>query len=63
MAGSMKDALKKSGLAPADPVPPKARKKGWREELPDDETLPPAFEAPALATAVDPSAPPPAKKR
>ena len=57
----MKDALRKSGLTPADPPPSKARK-GWREELPDDETLPPAFDAPAITTAVDPSAPP-AKKQ
>ena len=61
MASSMKDALRKSGLTPADPPPAKARK-GWREELPDDESLPPAFDAPAITTAVDPSAPPPAKK-
>jgi hypothetical protein len=47
MAGSMKDALRKSGLAPEAPakVPPA---KTFREELPDDETLPPLFDAPAL---------------
>jgi hypothetical protein len=61
MASSLKDALVKSGLTPADPPPSKPRK-GWREELPDDETLPLAFEAPPLTTAVDPSAPPPTRK-
>ena len=54
MASSLKDALKKSGLAPADAPRPRAPK-GWREELPDDESLPPPFEAPAITTAVDPA--------
>ncbi len=43
MAGSMKDALRRAGLAPPAPPPPKQH----REELPDDETLPPLFEKPA----------------
>jgi hypothetical protein len=47
MAGSMKDALRKSGLAPKEP--PKERpSKGFREELSEDESLPPLFDAPAL---------------
>jgi hypothetical protein len=52
MAGSMKDALRKAGLAPEAP-PPKRASKEFREELPDDESLPPLFEAPA------PNVPPP----
>lgn len=47
MAGSMKDALRKSGLAPKEPVKERPSKT-FREELPDDETLPPLFDAPAL---------------
>jgi hypothetical protein len=62
MAGSLKDALKKAGLAPAEQAAPKPKKtkSGWREDLPADETLPPLFEAPPLTTAVDPAIP---KKR
>jgi len=51
MAGSMKDALRKAGLAPEAPAPQRPSKE-FREELPDDETLPPLFEKPA------PKAPP-----
>ena len=59
MAGSLKDALKKSGLAPIEPEPaaPRKNKSGWKDDLPDDDTLPPAFDAPPLTTAVDPSLP------
>jgi hypothetical protein len=57
MAGSMKDALRKSGLAPA--APPKQQSsthapKNFREELSDDESLPPRFDAPALTKAPPP---------
>jgi hypothetical protein len=51
MAGSMKDALRKAGPAPQAPAPQRPSKE-FREELPDDETLPPLFEKPA------PKAPP-----
>jgi hypothetical protein len=47
MAGSMKDALRKSGLVAPKPPPVKPAK-GYREELPEDESLPPLFDAPAL---------------
>lgn len=46
MAGSMKDALRRAGLAPPAPAPQRPSKE-HREELPDDETLPPLFEKPA----------------
>ena len=64
MAGSMKDAFKKSGLAPAEApaAPAKPSKSGYREELSDDESLPPRFEAPALtrtAPRAEPAAPAP----
>ncbi len=63
MAGSMKDALEKSGVAPpADETPkPKLEKKLWKEALPDDEKLPPLFEAPALTKPTG-SSPQTAKK-
>jgi hypothetical protein len=48
MAGSMKDELEKTGLIPPEPVKPPLEKKEWLDELPDDETLPPRFDAPAL---------------
>jgi hypothetical protein len=47
MAGSMKDALRKRGLVPEEPKPAPGRTNRFREELPDDESLPPPFEAPA----------------
>lgn len=43
----MKDALRKSGLVAPKPPPVKPAK-GYREELPEDESLPPLFDAPAL---------------
>jgi hypothetical protein len=58
MSGSMKDALRKAGLAPPA-APPSRPSKQFREELPDDETLPPLFEAPALTVARPLEAPPP----
>lgn len=61
MAGSMKDALRKSGIVPEEPKPPARGAKGFREELPDDETLPPLFEPPA-STKLHPRAPVPTKK-
>ncbi len=51
MAGSFEDALRKSGLAPVEapkPAKPKPGNKGYLEELSDDESLPPRFDAPAL---------------
>lgn len=60
MAGSMKDALRKSGLTPDEPKQARAKKKFLErlEELPDDQSLPPPFEAPALTEArVDPLPP------
>jgi hypothetical protein len=49
MASSFKDALKKSGLAAAEPTPPAApAARPPQEELPDDESLPPRWDAPAL---------------
>ncbi len=64
MAGSLKDALEKSGLAPGagkDKPKPQtaAEKRKWREPLPDDETLPPLFEAPALTKPTEPPPRPP----
>jgi hypothetical protein len=61
MAGSMKDALRKSGLVPEEPKPPARRAKEFLEELPDDETLPPLFEPPA-STKLHPRQPGPTKK-
>ena len=63
MASSIKDALEKSGLATPDPPKPKAKreKPKWREPLPEDETLPPLFEAPALTKPTESK--PPAKKK
>lgn len=59
MAGSMKDALKKSGLAP---VPKDERKlekptsKAWREELPEVEATPHVpFDAPARTKVESPA--------
>lgn len=60
MAGSLKDALKKSGLVPEEPKPAKGPK-GFREELPDDESLPPLFDAPA-STKLHPTPAAPKKK-
>jgi hypothetical protein len=61
MAGSLKDALKKSGLVPEEPKPAKGRAKGYREELPDDESLPPLFDPPA-STKLHPTPAAPKKK-
>jgi hypothetical protein len=65
VAGSLKDALAKSGLTPAEapkPAAPKGKeKREWREPLPDDETLPPLFDAPALTKPIESK--PPAKKK
>ncbi len=61
MAGSMKDALRKSGIVPDEPSPPTRPAKGFREELPDDETLPPLFDPPA-STKLHPKEPGPTKK-
>lgn len=47
----MKDALKRAGLAKEEPAPRKISKQ-FREELSDDESLPPRFEAPAMTVAV-----------
>jgi hypothetical protein len=47
----MKDALKRAGLAKQEPAPRKISK-NFREELSDDESLPPRFEAPAMTVAV-----------
>lgn len=47
----MKDALKRAGLAKQEPAPRKISKE-FREELSDDESLPPRFEAPAMTVAV-----------
>lgn len=58
MSGSMKDALRKAGLAPPA-APPSRPAKEFREELPDDETLPPLFDAPALTVARPLEAPAP----
>ena len=59
MAGSFKDALRKSGLAPEPPRPPTGKAaRVPQEELSDDESLPPRFEAPAL-TRTSGSPPPP----
>lgn len=49
MADSIKDALRKAGLAPAAPAPSRVSKE-FREELPDDDSLPPRFEPPAPVT-------------
>jgi len=57
VAGSLKDALAKSGLtppeAPREKVETRRDKLKWREPLPDDESLPPLFEAPALTKPID----------
>lgn len=57
----MKDALRRAGLAKQEPAPQKISKE-FREELPDDESLPPRFDAPAITVAVPlgeaPSRPP-----
>lgn len=55
----MKDALKRAGLAKQEPAPRKISKE-FREELPDDESLPPRFDAPAMTVALPlGDAPPP----
>jgi len=46
MAGSIKDGLRRLGLAPEAPAPRRISK-DILEELPEDQTLPPLFEAPA----------------
>jgi hypothetical protein len=61
MAGSMKDALNRSGLVPAEPKPAAPKGNKFREELPDDESLPPPFEAPA-STKLHPTPPRPKAK-
>lgn len=61
MAGSMKDALRRSGLVPEEPKPPAPRTNKFREELPDDETLPPLFDPPA-STKLHPTPPRPKSK-
>lgn len=55
MAGSLKDALRKSGLAapePVDPKPPSASpaKPEWLHELPSEDSRAPymPFDAPAV---------------
>ncbi len=60
MAGSFKDAFRKIGAAPAAPPKPKLETKKWLNELPDDVTFPPPFEAPAL---LKPTEPPPKPKK
>jgi hypothetical protein len=57
----MKDALRKSGLVPVEPKPATKRANKFREELSDDETLPPLFDPPA-STKLHPTPPRPAKK-
>ncbi len=47
----MKDALKRAGLAKQEPAPRKISKE-FREELSDDESLPPRFEGPAMTVAL-----------
>jgi hypothetical protein len=58
MAGSMKDALRKSGLVREEPKPAGKPSNKFREELPDDETLPPLFDPPA-STKLHPTPPRP----
>jgi hypothetical protein len=54
MAGSLKDALKKSGLT-VEKVEAKQDHKKWKEELPEDDGKPYVpFDAPALTTPKDP---------
>jgi hypothetical protein len=60
MSDSLKDQMAKAGLVPAEPPKTPADKKKWKEELPEDETLPPLFDAPALTKPT--SAPNPGKK-
>ena len=48
MSGSLKDAFRKSGMAPPEKAKPKLEKHKWLNELPDDVPSPPPFEAPAL---------------
>lgn len=48
MADSIKDQLRKTGLVAPEPSKPEVNHKKWREELPDDETRLPVFDAPAL---------------
>lgn len=59
MAGSMKDALRKAGLAPEAPAPRRPSKE-FREELTDDETPLPLFEKPAPKSPphFEPTSPP-----
>jgi hypothetical protein len=65
VAGSLKDALSKSGLTPPEepPAKPKGKreKQKWLEPLPEDESLPPLFDAPALTKPIDSK--PPVKKK
>jgi hypothetical protein len=65
VAGSLKEALAKSGLTPAESPKKKSEirreKQKWREPLPEDESLPPLFEAPALTKPIESK--PPAKKK
>jgi hypothetical protein len=62
MAGTMKDALRRAGLAPEGPKPRRISKK-FLEELSDDETLPPLFEAPAVTVALPLEEPPPTEEK
>ena len=61
MAGSMKDALRKSGLVQEEAKPAGKPSNKFREELPDDETLPPLFDPPA-STKLQPTPPRPKAK-
>jgi len=57
MAGSIKDALRKSGRVAVDESHPKPKKRpgGWREELPEPDSAPYIpFDAPALTKVKDP---------
>ncbi len=50
----MKDAFENSGLAPAEEIQPKQKgRPEWREPLPEDQSLPPLFEKPALTKPAD----------
>jgi len=53
MAGSMKDALQKSGLAKPTPEAPKQDHKKWANELVEDDKPHVPFEAPALTKPKD----------
>jgi hypothetical protein len=64
MADSLKDALRKAGLAKPDEKPrPASKKDPWKEELPEFDAGVP-FEAPAKGVIAppEPARRPPAKK-